>query len=74
MTVQEITKQVLSLDLADRAKIAEVILQSIDSPSNAENSDLWMAEAQRRKAEIDSGAVKTVPLDEALARLDRKFA
>lgn len=74
MTVQEIAKQALSLDLTDRAKVAEIILASIDSPSGLENSDLWMAEAERRKHEIDSGVVATVPLDEVFARLDRKFA
>jgi len=33
----------------------------------------WLAEVQRRSAEIDSGAVEIVPAEEAFAKLETKF-
>jgi len=74
MTVQEIAKQVLSLDTRERAEIAEVALRSLDSTTDVENAHLWMREAERRKAEVANGTAQPILIDDIFARLDRKFA
>lgn len=55
----------LKLDLKSRAKLAHVLLQSLDSLSEKENKRLWAEEAMRRDAEIEAGTAKEIPGDEA---------
>jgi len=74
MTVQEITKQALSLNMHERAEVAEAILKSIDNPNDAEVTTLWAKEAERRRTQVESGAVELISLSDVFARLDRKFA
>jgi hypothetical protein len=45
-----------------------MLLDSLDEPSDADIQDLWLAEAQRRAAEIDGGTVELVSGEE----LDRQ--
>jgi len=60
MTIDEIRRQVLSLPLDQRALLAEQLLSSLDAQSETEIAELWLAEAERRAAEIDRGAVVLV--------------
>jgi len=73
MTVKQIEKALLKLDLHSRAQLAGKLLKSLDSPSQAENERLWAEEALRRYAEMKSGKVKGKPaakvMREARARL-----
>lgn len=68
MTVEELRRAALALDLTDRARLASDLLSSLDDLSEGEIEQLWLEEAARRHDEVVSGAVETVPLDEALAR------
>jgi putative addiction module component (TIGR02574 family) len=50
------------------------LLQAGDGSCDAEIEAAWKAEVERRVAEIDSGAVDTVPLEDVLARMDARIA
>ena len=64
MTIDEIRHQALALPLDQRALLAEQLLSSLDAPSEGEISELWLAEAERRAAEIDRGDVTLVSGEE----------
>ncbi len=44
--------------------LAHKLLGSLDEPSEANAGELWLDEAERRAADIDSGAVQLVPSNE----------
>ena len=58
MTVKQIEKALLKLDLRSRAQLAQKLLSSLDAPSEEENNRLWAEEALRRYKEMKSGKVK----------------
>lgn len=67
MTVNELLREALLLNAADRASMAHELLNSLESLSEAEVEQLWIEEALRRSAEIDAGTADTIPVDEAIA-------
>jgi hypothetical protein len=73
MTVKQIEKALLKLDLESRAQLAGKLLKSLDALSQAENERLWAEEALRRYKEMKTGKVKgksvTTMIKEARARL-----
>jgi hypothetical protein len=73
-TLQEVQEEALELDLDERAALAEKLLRSLEGISEAENERLWMAEADRRRREIESGQVEALPGDEVLRRAAAEIA
>jgi len=63
--------EVLRLPPADRARLIERLIASLDTDPEVEEA--WAAEVDRRNAEIESGAVSMVPGPEALAELKAQF-
>lgn len=60
MTTAAIEQSLLRLPKSERAHLAQLLLDSLDEPSDAEIQGLWLDEAQRRAAELDSGTVQLV--------------
>jgi putative addiction module component (TIGR02574 family) len=73
MNIETIRHEALALAPQERAQLAEQLLSSLDSLSEAEIEQLWLQEAARRADEIDKGLVQLIPADvvhqEALALL-----
>jgi hypothetical protein len=67
-TLEDLEEEALELKLDDRAALAEKLLRSLEGISDAENERLWLAEAERRLLEIQSGQVETLPGEEVLRR------
>lgn len=59
--------EALKLTAGERAAFAQLLLASLDE--DAELEDAWAAETERRIADIETGAVKAVPIAEALAQV-----
>lgn len=57
----------LRLPLQERARLAERLILSLDTPSDEENLRLWVAEAERRLKDLRRGAAKEVPVHPAEA-------
>jgi putative addiction module component (TIGR02574 family) len=66
----ELLRQALALSVEERADLAGQLIESLDSPESGSSRAAWEAEIERRMAELDSGAVKPVSLEEAFRRLD----
>jgi hypothetical protein len=73
MSVNEIESAALQLDIKSRAKLASLLLESLEGTSEKEIELLWVEEALRRDAAIEAGTLKEISGDEAfrdvLARL-----
>ena len=73
MKSKTVEKEALDLPVANRAKLAQRLLESLDQLSVEETEKLWLSEAARRAREIDDGKVQPVTADElerrVLARL-----
>lgn len=66
----ELLRQALTLSVEERADLAGQLIESLDSPESEGAKHAWDAEIERRMAELDSGAVKPVSLEETFRRLD----
>lgn len=64
MDRQSIENEALSLSPQDRAKLAQKLLLSLDTPSEDESEHAWLIEAGRRARELDRGDVQPISADE----------
>lgn len=63
MDIETIRHEVLSLPAQERAQLAELLLSSLDTLSEAETEQLWFQEAARRSAEMDQGLALRIPAE-----------
>jgi hypothetical protein len=71
ITLEALQAEVLRLSPADRARLLDRLIASLDVDSGAEAA--WDAVADKREQELEAGAVPAVPLDVAIARLEARF-
>lgn len=64
----------LSLDLDARAKLVESLILSIDLPSEAENLQLWVEEAESRLRELRSGKAREIPAADVFSDIRSKLS
>ena len=57
MSATAIEQSALSLPKPDRAHLVQLLLESLDTPSDTDAQDLWLNEARKRANEIDTGNV-----------------
>ncbi len=55
MDITEIERKALTLSPAERARLVEVLLESLDGLDSEEVKDLWAMEAERRSDELNQG-------------------
>ncbi|HEY0154437.1 MAG TPA: addiction module protein [Longimicrobium sp.] len=67
MGVQELEAALLKLPNQERARLAEVLIDSLDEEN--EIAQAWTDEAERRLEELRSGKVQGVPAEEVFARI-----
>ncbi len=67
MTIEELKAEALRLTPEERAALASELLESLDNLSDAEVEKLWVEEAIRRDAELDSGSAQVIPAPEVFA-------
>ena len=67
MSLETLEAELLGLSPHDRSRLLDKLIVSLDSDREIEEA--WMREAKRRDDEIESGAVKALPLDEVLSKL-----
>ena len=65
----EILRDALALPTEARAALAGSLLESLDTEVDEDAEAAWAAEVNRRVAELDSAAVKTIPWAEVRRRL-----
>jgi putative addiction module component (TIGR02574 family) len=65
----DILKDALALPTEARAALAGSLLDSLDTEVDEDAESAWATEVNRRVAELDNGAVKTVTWAEVRRRL-----
>jgi putative addiction module component (TIGR02574 family) len=61
MKLQAIEEQALHLPKKERAALIQKLLLSLDTPTQDELSEDWLAEAQVRAKQLDDGTVNAIP-------------
>ena len=64
-----IEKELLRLEPEARTQLVHTLVKSLGNLSESEIQSLWLDEAERRDAELESGSVKAVSGDEVLNRI-----
>jgi putative addiction module component (TIGR02574 family) len=67
VSVHDVEAEALKLPSHERARLAEVLIASLDEED--EVAQAWASEAERRYEELRSGVVKAVPADQVFARI-----
>lgn len=68
-TTESIEREMLRLGPEARARLVHSLVKSLGNLSATELESLWLDEAERRDAELESGSVEALPGDEAIARI-----
>jgi putative addiction module component (TIGR02574 family) len=68
MNTEQLEAEIMKLSLDARAKLAERIILSLDAPSDAENLELWIQEAERRLRDLREGKAKEVAAEDVFRR------
>ena len=71
LTAEQVAEEALALPSEARALLADRLVESLDPDEDGYLRALWVAEARRRQDDVRSGRVKTIPYDEAMARVKR---
>ncbi len=70
--MKEIIEEVASLPVDERAMVADSILRSLNA-SDPEIDAKWAQVAQRRLAELRAGDVKSIPGEQVLTKIWKRF-
>jgi hypothetical protein len=65
-TVENLAEQAMQLPTEARARLAEMLVESLDTADLTQLDRLWIAEAKRRRDEVRNGDTETVSGEEAL--------
>jgi putative addiction module component (TIGR02574 family) len=74
MTREQIRSAALELNPADREALAEELLLSIGDTDRESIDAAWLAEAHRRDEAYAKGMTTARPVDQVIARLQRRTA
>ncbi|MBH0191606.1 MAG: addiction module protein [Nitrospira sp.] len=69
--LSEVIKGAMSLDIRDRAVLAEKLLASLEELSEDEADRLWAEESQRRLDQYHAGKAQAVSVDDVHAKVNR---
>ena len=68
-SASELFKQAMELEDEERASLAGLLLESLDTEVEDGVEAAWLVEAERRMAALDSGDAKLVPWEDVRNRL-----
>lgn len=71
MTLEQLASEAMSLTSAERAQLAERLVESLDPSQIKQVQELWIEESLKRRDEVRNGRVQTIPGEEALAAARR---
>jgi putative addiction module component (TIGR02574 family) len=66
---RELESQALKLSRRERARLAQRLISSLDQEVDADAERLWLAEAERRLADLKSGKVAAIPAERVIRKV-----
>ena len=70
---RKIEKQAQSLTARERARLALMLIESLDPDDDEDVEELWLDEAERRLAAYDAGKTEARSADEVFAEIEKKL-
>jgi putative addiction module component (TIGR02574 family) len=67
-SARDLESRALRLPTKDRARLAERLISSLDAQVDRDADALWLAEAERRLQELESGEAQAVSADEVFEK------
>jgi putative addiction module component (TIGR02574 family) len=71
--MRQLMHDALELSVQERAKLAHILISSIDGSDGSGVSSAWDIELNKRVREIREGKVKGIPAEEVFAKLKEKY-
>jgi hypothetical protein len=68
MAFEELEKQARALTVDEKAALARILIEELDTTIDPDAEQLWLEEAQRRYAAFLSGELEARPGDEVMQR------
>jgi putative addiction module component (TIGR02574 family) len=68
-SAQELFEEAMGLDPDERAALTGLLIESLEPTAEEGVEQAWLAEIERRMAELDSGSAEMIPWDKLKARL-----
>ena len=65
-TVEQLVTQAMALPSESRARLADLLVESLEGADIGSIEQAWIAEAKRRRDDVRAGRAETVPGEEAL--------
>ncbi len=69
LTIDQITAEAMHLSASSRAELAEKLVESLDFLEDNDIQQAWASEAIRRRDDVRSGRVQTIPSEQVLAEV-----
>ena len=69
---RDLFEEAMKLGAEERSTLMRLLIESLDAESDEGVDAAWIAEVERRIAELDSGTAETVSWEELRARLHRR--
>jgi putative addiction module component (TIGR02574 family) len=73
MKTNALMDEIISLPMEERARMAEALLQSLN-PQDDATTAAWLAVAERRRNEVASGQIQTIPAEQVFERIRQRHA
>ncbi len=73
LAIENLTDAALGLPVQERAKLAHILIASIDDNAEADPSTAWDMELQKRANDIRMGKVNGIPAETVFAKLKEKY-
>ena len=70
----ELREQLATLSAADRAELAQFLIESLDSEPDADAAEQWSIELKRRAESIRQGTASGEPAETVMERLWKKHS
>ena len=64
--IEKLAEEAMMLPTEARARLADMLVESLDAADLTQLDHLWIAEAKRRRDEVRKGETDTLPGEEAL--------
>ena len=69
-----IIDEAVSLPVEKRAELVDILVQSLNPPTDKDIERLWSKEADRRYRELKNGAVEPVSAEEVFSIIKKRLA
>ena len=65
-SIEKLAEEAMMLPTESRARLADILVESLDAADLTNLDHLWITEAKRRRDEVRAGETETIQGDEAL--------